>query len=61
MTTYKDKFIQLSVIHSTKLEEQTIIGLTAEGRLFKGVIADRFNQDTNIYTWKEINLPEELQ
>jgi hypothetical protein len=60
MTT-KDKFIQLSVIHSTKREEQTIIGLTAAGRLFKGVITDTVNQDTTIYTWKEINLPEELK
>ena len=36
MTT-KDKFIQLSVIHSTKRENQTIIGLPIEGRLFKRV------------------------
>lgn len=60
MTT-KDKFIQLSVIHSTKREQQTIIGLTEQGRVFKGVTPDHYYQDSPTFVWKEINLPEELQ
>mgnify|MGYP003346905314 CR=1 FL=1 len=56
----KDKFIQLNVIHSTKRENQTIIGLTAEGRVFKGVVAYP-NQNANYYNWIELNLPEQLQ
>ena len=62
MTT-KDKFIQLSVIHSTKRESQTIIGLTEQGRIFKGITAtpNRDYQDGDRIIWFEINLPEELQ
>ena len=60
MTT-KDKFIQLSVIHSTKREQQTIIGLTEQGRILKGTVLSSLPQDTSTYTWRDINLPEELQ
>jgi hypothetical protein len=60
MTT-KDKFIQLSVIHSTKRENQTIIGLTAEGKIYKGVIYGIHVQNTNDFKWQLIDLPEELQ
>lgn len=60
MTT-KDKFIQLSVIHSTKREQQTIIGLTEQGRIFKATVLGSLPQDMRTYTWAEVNLPEELQ
>ena len=60
MTT-KDKFIQLSVIHSTKREQQTIIGLTEQGRVFKGITDSQYSQDSPLTIWFEIKLPEELQ
>ena len=63
MTT-KDKFIQLSVIHSTKREDQTIIGLTADGKIYKGFNAVPYSvscQNGTDFKWQLINLPEELQ
>jgi hypothetical protein len=57
----KDKFIQLSVIPSTEREYQTIIGLTAEGKIYKGVVYGIHLQNVNDFKWQLINLPEELQ